>query len=41
MKVSDVKQIIGAVKKNITERFEKIGDIVIVSRVSEPELKEI
>ena len=41
MKVSEVKQIIERVKKNITNRFERIGDIVIVSRVSEPQLKEI
>ena len=41
MKVSEVKQIIKRIKKNIMDKFERIGDIVIVSRVSEPTLKEI
>ena len=41
MKVSEVKQIIERVKKNVMDKFERIGDVVIVSRVSEPELKEI
>ena len=41
MKVSEVKQIIARIKKNIMDKFERIGDIVIVSRVSEPTLKEI
>jgi cation diffusion facilitator family transporter len=41
MKVSEVKKIIERIKKNIMDKFERIGDIVIVSRVSEPQLKEI
>jgi len=41
MKVSEVKQIIERVKKNVMDKFERIGDVVIVSRVSEPELKGI
>ena len=41
IKVSEVKQIIERIKKNIMEEFERIGDVVIVSRVSEPQLKEI
>ncbi|NQT01680.1 MAG: cation transporter [Planctomycetes bacterium] len=41
MKVAEVKKIIGSVRKNIADKFERIGDVVIVSRVTEPELKEI
>jgi cation diffusion facilitator family transporter len=41
IKVSEVKQIIERVKKNIMDKFDRIGDVVIVSRVTEPELKEI
>ncbi|MGD8501869.1 MAG: cation diffusion facilitator family transporter [Phycisphaerales bacterium] len=41
MKVSEVKQIIERVKKNVMDNFERIGDVVIVSRVPEPQLKEI
>jgi len=41
MKVSEVKQVIERVRKNVMEKFEKIGDVVIVSCVTEPELKEI
>jgi len=41
IKVSEVKKIIERIRKNIMEDFEKIGDVVIVSRVSEPQLKEI
>ena len=41
MKVAEVKKIIDSVKKNIADKFERIGDVVIVSRVTEPELKEI
>jgi len=41
MKVSEVKQIIERVKKNVMDKFERIGDVVIVSRVPEPQLKEI
>ena len=41
IKVFEAKQIIERIKKNIMEKFERIGDVVIVSRVSEPQLKEI
>lgn len=41
MKVSDVRETIDRVKKNIMDHFDRIADVVIVSRVSEPELKEI
>ena len=41
MKVSDVKSIIGGLRKNIMDRFDGVADVVIVSRASEPELKEI
>lgn len=41
MKVSEVKSIIHGLRKNIMDRFDGIADVVIVSRVSEPELKEI
>jgi len=41
MKVSEVKQIIERIKKNIMGKFERIGDVVIVSRVSGPRLKEM
>ena len=41
IKVSEVKKIIDSVKKNVMDQFDRIGDVVIVSRVSEPELKEI
>ena len=41
IKVSEVKKIIDRVKKNVMNQFDRIGDVVIVSRVSEPELKEI
>jgi cation diffusion facilitator family transporter len=40
-KVAEVKKIIDSIKKNITDNFERIGDVVIVSRVTKPELKEI
>ena len=41
MKVAEVKEIIDSVKKDIADKFERIGDVVIVSCVTEPELKEI
>ena len=40
-KVSEVKKAIERVKKNVMGQFDKIGDVVIVSRVSEPELKDV
>ena len=41
MKVAEVKSIIESLRKNIMSRFEDVADIVIVSRASGPELKEI
>jgi len=41
IKVSEVKKIIDSIKKNVMDQFDRIGDVIIVSRVSEPELKEI
>lgn len=41
IKVSEVKKIINSVKKSVMDQFDRIGDVIIVSRVSEPELKEI
>ena len=41
MKVSEVKKIIDVIKKNVMKQFDRIGDVVIVSRVPEPRLKEI
>jgi len=41
MKVAEVKKIIDSIRKNVVDQFERIGGIVIVSRVKEPELKEI
>ena len=41
IKVSEVRKIIDSIKKNVMDQFDRIGDVVIVSRVSEPELKEI
>jgi len=41
MKVAEVKKNIDSVRKNVINKFERIGDVVIVSRVTEPELKEI
>jgi len=40
IKVRQVKEIIVRVRKRIMDQFEGLGDVVIVSRVSEPELKE-
>jgi cation diffusion facilitator family transporter len=39
MKVSEVKNIISGLRKNIMDRFDGIADVVIISRASEPELK--
>ena len=41
VKVAEVKKIIDSARKNIIGNFERIGDVVIVSRVPEPQLKEI
>ena len=41
VKVAEVKKIIDSVRKNIIGKFERIGDVVIVSRVPKPQLKEI
>ncbi|MCK4782665.1 MAG: cation transporter [Desulfobacteraceae bacterium] len=41
MKVSEVKNIIGGLRKNIMDRFDGVADVVIISRASGPELKEI
>lgn len=41
MKVSEVKKIIERIRKNVMDKFERIGDVVIVPCVSEPQLKEI
>jgi len=41
MKVAEVKKIIDSTRKNVIDKFERIGDVVIVSRVPEPQLKEI
>jgi divalent metal cation (Fe/Co/Zn/Cd) transporter len=41
MKVCDVKEAIANVKKKIMVLFEDVADVVIISRVVEPELKEI
>jgi len=39
MKVSEVKTVVADLRRNIMDRFEGIADVVIISRVSEPELK--
>jgi cation diffusion facilitator family transporter len=41
MKVAEVKKIIDSIRKNVADQFDRIGGVVIVSRVTEPELKEI
>jgi len=41
VKVAEVKKIIDSARKNVIDKFERIGDIVIVPRISEPQLKEI
>ena len=41
MKVAEVKRVIDSARNNVINKFERIGDVVIVSRVTEPQLKEI
>jgi len=41
IKVSQVRTTIESIKQDIMDEFERLGDVVIISRVSEPELKEI
>lgn len=41
MKVAEVKKIVDGIRKNVVDQFERISDVVIISRVTEPELKEI
>jgi len=41
IKVAEVKKIVTSIKDNIANNFERIGDVVIVSSVTKPELKEI
>ena len=41
LKVAEVKEIIGRARENIISQFERIGDVMIISRASEPVLKEI
>ncbi len=41
MKVGEVRKIIDSARNNVINQFERIGDVVIVSRVTEPQLKEI
>jgi len=41
MKVAEVKKTINSARNNVINKFERIGDVVIVSRVTEPQLKEI
>jgi len=41
LKVAEVKKIINSVRKNVVDTFERIGDVVVISRTLEPELKEI
>lgn len=41
MKVSEVRKVIDNARNNVINQFERIGDVVIVSRVTEPKLKEI
>jgi cation diffusion facilitator family transporter len=40
IKVSEAKKIIDTLKKNVKVRFDEIAEVVIVSSVSEPELRE-
>jgi cation diffusion facilitator family transporter len=40
-KVCEVREIIANVKQNVMGHFEDVADVVIVSRVAEPELKEL
>lgn len=41
MKVSEVKKTINVIRENVINRFDGIGDVVIVSRIPGPRLKEI
>ena len=41
LKVAEVKKIINSVRKNVADTFERIGDVVVISRTLEPQLKEI
>jgi len=41
IKVAEVKKIIADARKNIIDKFDRIGDVVIVSHIPEPQLKEI
>lgn len=41
LKVAEVKKTINSVRKNVVDTFERIGDVVVISRTLEPELKEI
>ena len=41
MKVAEVKEVVESARESIIGRFERIGDVMIISRVLEPELKEI
>ncbi|MBA7633135.1 Magnetosome protein MamB [subsurface metagenome] len=41
IKVAETKKIIEDIRKSVIDKFERIGDVVIVSRVPEPQLKEI
>ncbi|MFC1675488.1 cation diffusion facilitator family transporter [Planctomycetota bacterium] len=41
IKVGEVKKIIAGVRKDVINKFERIGDVVIISRAREPQLKEL
>ena len=41
IKVAEVKKIIDSARKKVIDKFDRIGDVVIVSRIPEPQLKEI
>jgi len=41
MKVGDVKEVIANVKKKVMQHFEDVADVVVISRIMEPELKEV
>ena len=40
-KVCEVKETITNVKQKVMGHFEDVADVVIISRVAEPELKEL
>ena len=40
MKVAEVKSTIAELRKSIMDRFDRIADVVIISRASKPELRE-